>query len=127
MAQGTFGLLLLPPEIVLFAREHVAPYWREGCEVLAYQMVGEPCPHWVGLRCRIYKRRPLACRAYPVWWEIVWRADSNCPQVAALGQPREYPDQLLAAHGMLRFLRGLYGLHRALEYFDLAERKWVHA
>ena len=118
----TAGILLLPGEQHLFP--HTTPMWRSGAEVLAYQMDREPCPHWTGKGCAIYNRRPLACRAYPVWWEIVWRADTNCPQVTAVGQLGEYREEITSAHDILRFQRWLYAMHKDLEYFDLTERVW---
>src|SRR3989304_748729 len=80
--KGTFGMLLLPKERPLFDKDQVEPLWRSTSETLGYQMVKGPCPHWIEGKCSIYSKRPLACRSYPMSWQLTyWLVDTTCPPV----------------------------------------------
>ena len=69
------GMSLEPDEVSLFDdfSGAVVPCMglmrsgRSRVKVVSYQMVMEPCPLYdsVTRRCTVYKRRPLACKAYP--------------------------------------------------------------
>jgi len=70
------GLFLLPEETRLFPAELVLPFWAVGTKGRSrpgrpkpaiYQLNAKTCPHLTKTHtCRIYKRRPLVCRAFPL-------------------------------------------------------------
>ena len=100
------GVFATPDERSLFPAEAIFPF--HGYEkkpgninVIAYQMVKTPCPHFdMGNNtCRIYKKRPMACRAYPAQMtsQGVVYIDPDCSgvkDVLAKGQNGKNTDEM---------------------------------
>jgi len=115
---GTFGLYLEPQETKLFPKWHVEPFWGFGVKgrrrnrpkfVGAYQFTGEQCPYVTKQNeCRIYERRPLVCRAYPLSLffirdkegKVHAEMDNRCPVIN-----KRFPEeQIELPHGGLDYL-----------------------
>lgn len=66
---------------------------RDGPDWVLYVDEEEDCPFLYDNRCRIHEVKPLQCRTYPFWPELVghrraWRAERrHCP---GIGQGRTY-------------------------------------
>lgn len=64
------GLALTPEETNLFPVDHVFPsvgigIYGQPKKVVTFQLDLSRCPHLEGSLCRIYDKRPIACRIYP--------------------------------------------------------------
>jgi|GEM_PF-3298989 len=74
--ETTNGLSLLPEEINRFQKEHVSPEFGVGSskdaeslpsKIISYQLNLNTCPQFSVINgCRIYHRRPLICKGYPL-------------------------------------------------------------
>ena len=72
-------MYLFPKEAEVFPREVIAPLFRYGEVVIAYQVTVNRCPHLnVDNNCAIYEKRPLLCQAFPLM-----NNDLLCPIIIA--------------------------------------------
>lgn len=67
---NTVGLTIFPEEIHLFPESTIRPHLGKGVEgptkIFTYQHTENVCIHLKDNLCRIYDRRPLMCRSFPV-------------------------------------------------------------
>lgn len=146
---GKIGVLLLPdevPEIEKLGKENginvkVLPRIAAGKDapdkIVAYQMMGKKddgdlcpfldtesgaqSPHG-GLPCRIYEKRPLACRAYPlVDNSVPARLDEHCRFC------KDYSTTNASARTLLSEAKALDRIKEQVQVADNSVRIWRYA
>jgi len=134
------GLFLTNKETKLFPRELISPQKAIGVErpkrIISYQLNIDTCPH-INERneCKIYDKRPLACRAFP--YEIVGHKPTvsvKCPVIGnqmAEGEKRVVDlaaVEIQASWKINSYLQNRYRRYLKrkahLWEYDLKTRKW---
>lgn len=138
----TLGLFLLPSERKLFPEESIVPLYGAGLKgrsrprpevTFAYQILENACPHLTDANlCKIYPKRPIACRAFPVNAENF--LDSRCTWVNQnfsdynivsrslldLSEMEKYRTMIM--NHISSYVRYLY-----MWAYDLKTKKWVRS
>jgi len=132
--------LLTEEEKKLFDEKDVSPalgLGKEGSpvQIASYQLNVAKCPHIdENNRCKIYDKRPLVCRAFPINATIRGKAVAalECPQVGKYNE-REllqlmfsdpYEEAINKVNDCIERLRRKYGKKKRLMRFDLKTKKW---
>jgi Fe-S-cluster containining protein len=131
--------LLTEEEKKLFDEKDISPAFGFGNEIsptqiASYQLNLAKCPHIAeNNRCKIYDKKPLACRAYPITSNIGRNvADLKCPQVGKYSESElchlMFSDMYEEAVNKINCCVGSffrkYGKKNRLMRFDLASKKW---
>jgi len=148
---GKFGMFLLPFEVKRFPERYIKPLYGIGRKgrsrkrpaiIYAYQYIGEPCIWYDASTksCKIYEKRPLVCRQYPLQYSFgTYILDDNCPMTKKV-----FPDNVLPyldeiegievekdalrkihAYYVLVFLANMYKTNVLITwYYDLETMKW---
>ena len=136
----TLGLFILPHERKLFPANIVMPMYGAGIKgksrprpdiIFAYQISQNICPHLTSKNlCGIYKRRPIACRSFPL--ETVF-LDRRCTWVKQRfyegeGTPRDMLDlgNMSKYHKMLfKHITAFAEGYHYMWAWNLNTKKWV--
>ena len=131
--------LLTEEEKKLFDEKNITPAFAFGKEdipiqIASYQLNLAKCPYInENNRCKIYDKRPLVCRAYPVTSNIGRNvADLKCPQVGKYSETElrqlmfsdMYEEAINKANDCVGSFFRKYGKKNRLMRFDLATKKW---
>ena len=139
----TVGMFLTPEETALFDRSLVSPFYAFGVnnpkKIISYQLNVDECPHINGNNeCKIYDRRPLTCRAFPV--EILDATRNTisrrCPTISSMIKEGEVSEDIKNLDNEIDVASKMYRwrLNRIPKYlrkgltlfwFDLKTKKWV--
>ena len=137
----TNGLFLTSKEIRLFPSKLISPKIAIGAsrpkKIVAYQLNVSVCPH-INERneCRIYDKRPLACKSFPFEIELLRSTVSvKCPQIGSKMKVEEFREvemsgtEIEASQKVNRYLLNRYQKYfkkgTNLWKFDLKTRKWI--
>ena len=135
------GLFLTSKETRLFPSKLISPKIALGVDkpkkTVAYQLNVNVCPH-INERnkCRIYDKRPLACKSFPFEIGLGIRTVSvKCPQIGSKMKEGEYREvefseiEYEASQKISRYLLNRYQKYSKKGTnswkFDLKTRKWV--
>lgn len=131
--------LLTEEEKKLFDEKNITPAFAFGNEgspmqIASYQLNLAKCPHIdENNKCKIYDKRPLACRAYPITSNLGRNvADLKCPQVGKYSENElrqlmfsdTYEEAINKVNGHVGSCFRKYGKKTKLMRFDLATKKW---
>jgi len=135
------GLHLTLKETRLFPSELISPYFAIGTKqskhIISYQLNVDVCPHLTGENeCRIYEKRPLTCKAFPL--EITLfksTASVKCPIIGSQMKEGEFREiefsstELEASTKLNRYLWNRfqkYGKANSKFWkFDLRTKTWI--
>jgi Fe-S-cluster containining protein len=131
--------LLTEEEKKLFDGKDISPalgFGNEGSpiQIASYQLNLAKCPQIdENNRCKIYDKRPLVCRAFPITSNIGRNAAAlECPQVGKYSESEllqlvfldMYEEAINKMNGCVESLFRKYGKEKRLMRFDLKTRKW---
>jgi len=103
--ESSSSIFLSKTESKLFPTNTIEPFWGRGkdsqeVEVISFQVSVEPCPHYdsQNKECKIYEKRPLACRRFP----LMPSYNPNKTQVAE-GEDCQFIEELERQRGILNY------------------------
>ena len=92
------GISLFPSERILFPEDIIKPQVGIGrnpsdkkFKIIAYQMFENTCPLLINNKCTIYEKRPIACRAFPLYpfiivgRGVITKVDPYCTALEKMG------------------------------------------
>ena len=141
----TNGLYLTSKEVRLFPSKLISPQIAVGVnkpkKVIVYQLNVNVCPHITEKNeCRIYDKRPLACKSFPLGIKLVGRkmralVSVKCSLIGSQMKVDEFREVELPAteiEASQKIYRYLLNRHRKyvkpgskLWKFDLKTKEWI--
>ena len=135
------GLFLTSKETRLFPSKLISPKIALGVDkpkkTVAYQLNVNVCPHINDRNeCRMYEKRPLACKSFPFEIGLLKSTVSvKCPQIGSKMKVDEFREvelsgtEIEASQKINRYLLNRYQKYfkkgTDLWKFDLKTRKWI--